>query len=224
MNRVEIKELAKQKIKGNLWNILWPALVIGVVTSIVSSIFGPKIDYTNIKSLTEINVPTSYYFVSIIEGIVSGLLTAGYVKYLLNFTRTGSFNTSDIIDTVKAKWAQILIADILVAIVVSIGYVLFVIPGIILTFAYAMVSYIVIDTDTAGSDSLKKSREMMKGYKLDYFVFGLSFFGWILLVPFTLGLLLIWLAPYMSIASCIYYDRLSSLNNKKANSEIKEAE
>ena len=71
-----------------------------------------------------------------------------------------------------------------------------------------MVTYLVVDTNLSGADTLKKSREMMKGYKWDYFVFGLSFIGWILLVPVTLGLIAIWLVPYMVVAEAIYYDRL----------------
>ena len=39
MNRVEIKENAKQKIKGNIWNLIWPLLVIGVLQSIISRIY-----------------------------------------------------------------------------------------------------------------------------------------------------------------------------------------
>ena len=53
MNRSEIKELAKQKIKGNLWNILWPMLIIEVINSILSSFFGPSIDLTQIKEMGE---------------------------------------------------------------------------------------------------------------------------------------------------------------------------
>ena len=73
---------------------------------------------------------------------------------------------------------------------------------------YSFVVYLVIDTKTKGQDALKISREMMQGYKWNYFVFGLSFLGWILLVPFTLGILLIWLYPYMTVATAIYYERL----------------
>ena len=77
-----------------------------------------------------------------------------------------------------------------------------------MTLAYAFVDYLVVDTDVTGNDALRESREMMKGYKWNYFVFGLSFLGWILLVPFTLGILLIWLYPYMTVATAIYYERL----------------
>jgi len=52
---------------------------------------------------------------------------------------------------------------------------------------------------------------MMNRYKRDYFVFGLSFFGWILLGIFTLGLLYIWLIPYMMTAEVLYYDELKKI-------------
>ena len=71
-----------------------------------------------------------------------------------------------------------------------------------------MSSLIVIDTDLGQVESIKKSWEMMKGYKWNYFVFILSFLGWILLTPFTLGLLFIWLIPYITVAEIIYYERL----------------
>lgn len=210
MNRVEIKNEAKSKIKNNLWNIIWPVLVIGVLEGVLSSIFGGRIniDFNNLENF---KVPTSYIAASTITSIIAGIVNAGYIKYIINFVRTGNFDTSVILNTVKEKWLNILIADILVAIIVAVCSVFLVIPGIIMGLAYSFVTYLVVDTDVSGSDSLKKSREMMKGYKMDYFVFELSFLGWIILVPFTLGILLIWLYPYMTVATAIYYDKLKSL-------------
>ncbi len=213
MNRVEIKNEAKAKIKNNLWNIIWPVLVIGVLESVLSSIFGGRIniDFNNLENF---KVPTSYIAASTITSIIAGIVNAGYIKYIINFVRTGNFDTSVILNTVKEKWLNILIADILVAIIVAVCSVFLVIPGIIMGLAYSFVTYLVVDTDVSGSDSLKKSREMMKGYKMDYFVFELSFLGWIILVPFTLGILLIWLYPYMTVATAIYYDKLKSLKKE----------
>jgi len=216
MDRKEIKELAKSKIKGNKWNIIWPVLVISVIESILTSIFGGRIevDFTNLESISLVNVSPRYYIGSIIVTLIVGLITAGYLKYILNFVRTGKFEFNDIIDTVKAKWLNLLIAEILTTIIVALCAMLFVIPGIIMAIAYTFVTYLVIDTDVSGSDSLKKSREMMKGYKWNYFVFGLSFIGWIILIPFTLGLILIWLYPYMTVANTIYYEKLKELDSK----------
>lgn len=211
MNRKEIKELAKSKIKGNIWNLLWPVLAIGAVEGILSSIFTPKttIDYTNLSATT--SMPTGNLLIITLIGIICGIALVAYKKYVLNFTRVGKCEFKDILDCMKEKWLNILLSEIFVGILVALASLLFVIPGIILAFAYSMVSYLVIDSNLSAMDSMKKSREMMKGYKWDYFVFCLSFIGWALLVPITFGLLLIWLCPYMEVAEAIYYDKLKEL-------------
>ena len=219
MDRKEIKELAKSKIKGNLWNLLWPALVIGLVEGILSTIFTPKgmttVNYTSLETTATTQIPAGNAIILLIIGIIFGIATIAYKKYVLNFTRDGKCDFNDIINCMKEKWLNILLTEVLVGILVFLASLLFVIPGIILAFAYSMVTYLVIDTNLSATDSMKKSREMMKGYKMDYFVFCLSFIGWCLLIPFTLGLILIWLAPYMEVAEAIYYDKLKEL--KKVN-------
>ena len=214
MDRKEIKEEAKAKLKGNIWNILWPMLIIIAIESILSNIFGGtiNINLSDIESLQSIKVPSSTYVNSGIVTILTGILGAGYLKYILNFVRTGKFETNTIINIIKEKWLNILIAEILTSIIITVGFVFFVIPGIILSLAYTMVTYLVIETDVDGNDALKESREMMKGHKFEYFIFILSFIGWMILVPFTLGLLLIWLVPYMIVAEAIYFDKLKKLN------------
>ena len=211
MNRQEIKELAKSKIKGNLWNLLWPPLLIGAVEGVFSSIFTPNqaatLEYTA-TSAPQMSPVAS--LILMVVGIICGIALIAYNKYVLNFVRDGKLDYHDIINCVKEKWANILIAEILVAVLVSLASLLFVIPGIILALAYSMVAYLVVDTDLSGIDAMKKSREMMKGYKWDYFVFNLSFIGWIILLPFTFCILAVWLVPYMTVAEAIYYDRLKA--------------
>lgn len=220
MNRTEIKELAKSKIKGNKWNIIWPVLVIGFLESVIQNIFhlGPSVanvDLTNLESVSIQNMPIQVQLGAGVLSILVGVIMAGYYKYILNFVRTGKFETNDILNTIKEKWLNILIVTVLVTIIVSVCTIFFVVPGIIMALAYSMATFLVIDTDIAGSDALKASREMMNGYKWDYFVFLLSFIGWIILVPFTLGIILVWLFPYMTVAMTIYYDKLKSLKNSK---------
>ena len=210
MNRAEIKELAKEKIKGNKWNIWWPMLVIGFIEGAITGFFAPESQVNIVNGVSTINISPAYIGVSSIAGIIGGIFIAGYYKYILNFIRTGKFDFKDILNNVKEKWLDILVASILIAVIVCICSLLFVIPGIIMALAYAFAILIVVDSDTKGQDSLKASREMMKGYKWDYFVFMLSFIGWILLIPFTIGILAIWLVPYMTVAELIYYDKLKT--------------
>ena len=106
MNRSEIKELAKSKIKGNLWNLLWPVLVISAIESILTGIISPAptIDYTNLESITATTntSPTAALLVAIIS-IVCGIAMIAYKKYVLNFVRTGKFETQEILNGIKEK-------------------------------------------------------------------------------------------------------------------------
>lgn len=209
MDRKEIKEAAKAKIKGNLWKILWPTIAIGIVASIPSFILGFKDGFTEaMNNTTTTNMSPGIAILTVILTIICGIATIAYKKYVLNFTRTGKCDFKDIIECLKARWLNIFIAELVMGILISLASLLLVVPGIILALAYTMVPYLVVDTELSGIDTLKKSREMMKGYKGDYFVFMLSFFGWIILACCTCGILLIWLAPYMEVAQAIYYDKL----------------
>lgn len=213
MNRIDIKNLAKEKIKGNKWNIWWPLLVISAFEGIIEEIFhlGPEIDMVAFEEYGKfsMNMSTSSYVGLSVLGIIMSVISACYLKYLVNFVRTGKFETNDIIDTLKSKWLDILISVILVSVIVGICTAVFVIPGIIVGLAYTLAVFLVVDKDVKGSDSLKESRQLMKGHKWEYFVFMLSFIGWFLLLPFTLGILAIWLVPYITIANVIYYDELT---------------
>lgn len=59
---------------------------------------------------------------------------------------------------------------------------LFVIPGIIAAFRYSMAWYVKVDhPDYSAAECLAESGRMMKGNKGRLFVYGLSYFGWVLL-------------------------------------------
>ena len=49
---------------------------------------------------------------------------------------------------------------------------------------------------------------MMNGYKLDYFIFELSFIGWYFLGAITFGIAYIYVIPYFTFANTLYYQRL----------------
>ena len=55
--------------------------------------------------------------------------------------------------------------------------------------------------DLSVTEILALSHKMMKGHKFDYVILGLSFIGWYMLVPFTFGIVLIFLVPYMTVAN-----------------------
>lgn len=75
---------------------------------------------------------------------------------------------------------------------------LFIIPGIVKTYEYRMVSYLVaMNPDISSEEAFARSKEMMNGNKWRAFVLDLSFIGWDILNVFTLGILgVFYVNPY----------------------------
>ena len=89
------------------------------------------------------------------------------------------------------------------------GMILFVIPGIILAFAYAIVPLVLRDNpELSAVEVLQKSRMMMKGHKMDLFLLYLSFIGWAILCIFTLFIGYLWLAPYVQMTEVKFYEQI----------------
>lgn len=205
MDRKKIKEEAKNKIKNNLWNIWKPYLVISIITSIITFIF---VYFFNIEvNSLESNI------VDAVVSLISLPLTIGYLNGLLNFIRGKEIKIKDIFGKMNIV-IPILIVNIIVSIAVIFGTALFIIPGIIVSLMFAMTSYLLADGESNIKEILKKSVNMIKGYKGDFLLFGLSFFGWILLGIITFGIAFIYVIPYMNVSMALYYEELNKI--KKA--------
>ncbi|MBQ3404307.1 MAG: DUF975 family protein [Oscillospiraceae bacterium] len=84
---------------------------------------------------------------------------------------------------------------------------LFVIPGIIKSYSYRMVPYILAEEpELEGRTAINRSRQMMKGNKWRAFVLDLSFILWYLLTAITLGIVgVFYVQPYVSAANAELY-------------------
>lgn len=83
---------------------------------------------------------------------------------------------------------------------------LFIIPGIVKAYQYAMVPYILADDPTMDyRDVLNMSKDMMQGYKWNYFVLEISFAGWYLLGMLLCGLGGVFVNPYMQATATEFY-------------------
>lgn len=87
---------------------------------------------------------------------------------------------------------------------------LFIIPGIVASYRYAMAPFILAEhPEYTASEAITASKEMMHGHKLDLFLLDLSFLGWALLSILTLGIGALWLNPYASAARAAFYRDIS---------------
>jgi uncharacterized membrane protein len=215
MDRKAIKEEAKAKIKGNLWTIWKAILIVGLITGLVngilSAIFPMPQNALDIYMETGKMPSNSGQVISSIINILLMPITIGLVGYILKFTRGEKPEIKDIFGFYK-NIVPILIVSLLVGLFVGLGFMLLVIPGIIVALMLSMCNYLLADGRTDAWQVIKDSAAMMKGHKWEYFVFGLSFIGWILLCVITFGLASIYVIPYMSTAQCIWYDKLKALN------------
>jgi len=75
---------------------------------------------------------------------------------------------------------------------------LLIVPGIIMSLAYFAVPFLLVqEPDLSVMEAINKSKAMMKGHKADLFLMCLGFFGMSLVALCTLGILFLWLVPYM---------------------------
>ena len=226
MDRKAIKEEAKAKIKGNLWTI-WKVLLIVIVIStaadlIISALF--PVSYDTMQTFLETGtmpLNKAGEAAKLVISIVLAPLTIGCAAYILKFVRGKKPEVNEIFGHYK-NILTIALVTILVYVFISIGMVLLIIPGIIIALMLSMYTYILADGETDIWETIKQSANMMKGHKWEYFVFLLSFIGWILLCFITLGIAAIYVVPYMNTASCIWYDNLKELNKPAKIVEPKE--
>ncbi|MDD2980330.1 MAG: DUF975 family protein [Hespellia sp.] len=84
---------------------------------------------------------------------------------------------------------------------------LFIIPGIIKSYEYRMIPYLLAENPDMEKDmAFSLSKQMMQGNKWDAFVLDLSFILWHILSAFTCGILeLFYVAPYINMTNAALY-------------------
>jgi len=95
---------------------------------------------------------------------------------------------------------------------------LFVIPGIVKSYEYLMVPYLLAENPNLTKEqAFTLSKQMMMGHKWDAFVLDLSFLGWDILSGFTMGILSIfYVEPYKCLTYAALYEELSLINGRPA--------
>lgn len=94
--------------------------------------------------------------------------------------------------------------------IIAAGLILLVVPGVIAACGLSRVPYLLAEDPSLGPiDAIRISWRLMKGRKGDYFLFVLSFIGWILLGVITFGIVMVlYTGPYMCTALAGYHDRV----------------
>ncbi|MBU3677924.1 MAG: DUF975 family protein [Chitinophagaceae bacterium] len=154
-------------------------------------------------------------FLSLLNILLSGAFSLGLSYFFLRLSRQQTpLEASDVFSGFK-RYGDALFAGVLIGAIVLLGVVLLIVPGIIAALALSQTYNIMNDNPNMSvPDAMRKSHELMKGHRTDYFLFNLSFFGWALLCILTLGLGFLILGPYISTSNAVYYNYLIAQTNQ----------
>lgn len=140
--------------------------------------------------------------------ILGGVMEVGKARYHLNLIDGTDPQLEDLFCAFPC-FSQALVMKLLRDLLIFLGMLLLV-PGVILTYSYAMAPYILAqDPQCSGTDALRLSRELMQGHKLELFFLELSFFGWMLLAALTFGIGDLFLAPYREASRASFFRSLT---------------
>lgn len=142
--------------------------------------------------------------------LIGGVIQIGYADFLLKQHDGQNTNFSDLFskfDFFGTGFAQ----RFLRSLYVFLWSLLFIIPGIIKSYAYAMTPFILAENpNLSASRAIQLSEDMMDGHKGDLFILDLSFIGWNLLAAMTMNLGNIALNPYKNASYAAFYRQIQA--------------
>ena len=225
----ELRAKAWESLKGKYWMAFTVIFVTGLIGSIGNAFvsFGQQlgevlgmVEPAELDSTMAIGalVLSGVVIISAIIGallsiFVTDALTVGTCNYFIKNTDSKpSFR--DVFSGFKVKYGRNIGTLLLVGIKTVLWSLLFIIPGIIKSYEYSIIPYILADdAEISSKDAFKKAKQMMKGNKWRLFKLEFSFIGWFLLCVLTLGIGTLFLIPYVNAANAEFY---VELKNKQA--------
>lgn len=148
--------------------------------------------------------------------IIGGTVKLGYCKYLLKLHDGEEGELKDLFSEFD-RFGDGFVLSLLTGIYVFLWTLLFIIPGIVACFKYAMAPFILLENPgMKPSEAITASKEMMDGHKGELFCLNLSFIGWLLLGALTLGLGNLWVNPYLNASQAVFYRQISFSGHREA--------
>lgn len=133
-------------------------------------------------------------------------ITVGAMLYFLRLARY-EYAEFECLFKPFSQYGRMLWGYLRVVIFIFLQFLLLIVPGIIACYRYALTFYVMLDEPGLSvKDAMKRSAEMMKGYKLRLFWYNIViFFLFMFAVIFTFGIALIWLIPFMTAFHANFY-------------------
>lgn len=221
--RKELKDKAKAVLRKTYWTAFWVSIVIALAGGTNGWGGGGGSHSRNsrdsVYSDTYNNVFANWKFTSIVLIILIALivililrifigycLEVGGRKYFVQSAQYRDNKKCFSFGFNKQNYMGIVKTMLLTNVFIFLWTLLLIIPGIIKSYAYRMVPYILADNPNIGAqEAIALSNEMTKGHKFDMFVLDLSFIGWYLLGAIALLVGVLFVMPYENATNAELY-------------------
>lgn len=195
--------------------LLYMPLLYGFKNATLEQLKGAD---TSLPTLT-LNTFTKEYgrglWVNVLLGVLSGLMTIGLiaVAVILFYVLFGMMG-SDFFRSLNTNLA-------VMAAFIACVYI-FIIPALIWLYAVSQTYYIAHEhPELSVREAMKASKQLMAGRKWRLLCLQCSFLGWAFLCNFTLGIGILWLLPYQTMAESAFYREALAESQTDANPECK---
>ena len=218
MDRIKIKQEAKMCVEGNRWTLWKPTLVVAFITIAISTLFAlGLLFYFGSDTLTSMDYESMVEYIqnssassiaNLLASVITTPLTYGLIMYYNEFEKYEQADVNIIFKPFQYV-IKVFVINVFVQIIVTIGSILFVIPGMIMACAFSIIPYVYMKHPELGvMDMVSHAWRMMQGHKLEYFYMELSFLGWHLLGTVICGLAYIWIIPYYQMSMVKFFNAI----------------
>ena len=192
MENKQIMKEAQESLKGK-WGISIAACLIAGAITIMITILGGYL----------INEDWGGNFLSL---LITPPRAVGLALFFINVHDGNKLEIKTIFNPFKEVWTNSVLAYLMMIVIVIIGTILFIIPGIIATLMFSQIFYIIAeDKEIDPYNALVKSKQMMEGNKWKLFKILLRILLLAIGCILTLGIGFIWLAPYQNAVYAKFY-------------------
>lgn len=227
INRRKIKQAGRTAFLSSFWKCVAAALILGLAIGGNNGPSGANFGYNEVNygsqsasgNLSAVFSPAILlslllgFLIVLLIGVLISIfllqpLGAGAKRFfLLNREHGRDTNFGELLYAFNNSYLNIVKTLFLQNLLIGLWSLLFVIPGIVKSYSYRMVPYILAEKpDLNWRDALSYSQEMMDGRKWDCFVYDLSYIGWFIVSALTLGIAgLFYVDPYKACSDAELY-------------------
>lgn len=214
MDSAAYRQIARDRLQGNWKQAILAAFIAAILGGLLTGTganFELNLDERDIESMSAavkqilLCLAGGAATVNLVHFILGGVVRQGYCRYLLKQYDRENPEINDLFSQFH-QFGKGFCLQLLQIVYVVLWTMLFIIPGIIAGYRYAMAPFVMLENpDMTPSEAIAASKQMMEGHKMELFLLDLSFIGWEILCIFTLGIGYLWLRPYRNAAYAAFF-------------------